>query len=95
MSPAATRRLDRHERYVCLECRSQRALFRYRGEVRADRDHTLCFRCYRAQVERARARRLSEVTRPAPLKMDLPVRAEASAPAWRRVGGIGHVTTAN
>ena len=71
MSPAASRRLHRHERHVCLECRVQRALFRYRGEVRADRDHTLCFRCYRAEVERSRARRLSEIARPAPLKMKL------------------------
>ena len=76
MSPAAARRLNREDRHVCLGCRVQRARFRYRGEVRADRDHTLCFRCYRAEVNRARARRLATVPRPAPLKMDLawPVR---------------------
>ena len=71
MSPAAARRLHRHERHVCLECHAHRARFQHRGQVRADRDHTLCFRCFRAQVERARARRLQEVTRPAPLKMEL------------------------
>jgi hypothetical protein len=65
-------------------------LFRYRGEVRADRDHTLCFRCYRAQVERARARRLSEVTRPAPLKMDLPGRAHTSGSTSRLATGAGN-----
>ena len=59
MSPAAARRLHRNERHVCLECRTQRALFRYRGEVRADRDHTLCFRCYRAELNRQRARRMA------------------------------------
>jgi hypothetical protein len=64
MSPAAARRLHRHQRHVCRQCRSHPARFRYRGEVRADRDHTLCFRCYRAEVNRARARRLSEVTLP-------------------------------
>ena len=62
MSPAAARRLHRHERHVCLECRAHRARFQYRGQVRADRDHTLCFRCFRAEVERARARRLNEMT---------------------------------
>lgn len=71
MSPAAARRQHRHERHVCLECHAHRARYQYRGQVRADRDHTLCFRCFRAQVERARARQLLEVTRPAPLKMAL------------------------
>ena len=69
MSPAAARR--RRRRHVCIACLSRRALFRYRGEVRADRDHTLCFRCFRSEVERARARRLGEVTTRAPLKMEL------------------------
>ena len=71
MSPAAARRLRRHERHACLECHAHRARFQHGGQVRADRDHTLCFRCFRAQVERARARRLQEVTRPAPLRMEL------------------------
>jgi len=71
MSPAAARRLYRHERHVCRHCQCRPARFRFRGEVRADRDHTLCFRCYRAEVNRARARRLSEVTTPPPLKMRL------------------------
>ena len=76
MSRAAVRRLHRHERHTCRACRSHPARFRYRGEVRADRDHTLCFRCYRAEVNRARARRLSEVATLPPLKVDLarPVR---------------------
>jgi hypothetical protein len=59
MSPAAARRLRRQERHVCRECRNHPARFLYRGEVRADRDHTLCFRCYRAEVNRQRARRLA------------------------------------
>ena len=44
MSPAAARRLHRHERHVCRECRNNPARFRYCGEVRADHDHRLCFR---------------------------------------------------
>lgn len=59
MSPAAARRLQRHQRHTCRACQKQRARFRYRGEVRADRDHTLCFRCFRAEVNRQRARRLA------------------------------------
>ena len=54
MSPAAARRLYRHCRHTCLACECRRALFRYRGRVRADRQHTLCFRCFRAQLDRAR-----------------------------------------
>ena len=71
MSPSAIRRLGRHERHVCLECRVQRARFQYRGRVHADRDHNLCFRCFRSYIERLRAKALAEVRRPAPLKMDL------------------------
>ena len=51
----------RASRHLCLGCHSQRARFRYRGRVRADRDHTLCFRCYRSACDRLRARRLLEV----------------------------------
>ena len=71
MSPAAARRLHREERHVCLACRSHPARFRYEGEIRADRDHTLCFRCFRAEVNRARARGLTEVTMPLPLQVNL------------------------
>jgi hypothetical protein len=56
MSRTHRRRLDRESRHLCVECRLQRARFRYRGVVRADRDHTLCFRCFRSAVDRQRAR---------------------------------------
>lgn len=62
MSPARMRRLHREARHVCLGCRSQQARFQFRGRVRADRDHNLCFRCYRAEVDRLRARRLAVVS---------------------------------
>jgi hypothetical protein len=42
-------------RHVCRECESRRALFRYRGIVKWDRYHTLCFQCYRRHVDRLRA----------------------------------------
>ena len=54
-----TRHLVRFERHVCLGCRQHPARFRYRGEVRADRDHNLCFRCYRAEVNRQRAKSMA------------------------------------
>ena len=59
MSPQTARRLCRPERHVCRGCGQHPARFRYRGQVRADRDHTLCFRCFRAEVNRARARELA------------------------------------
>ena len=46
-------------RHQCSVCRSRRALFQYRGEVRADRDHNLCFQCFRSELNRQRARRLA------------------------------------
>jgi hypothetical protein len=52
-SPAAS------HAHVCVSCRERRSLFRYRGAVRADRDHTLCFRCYRALRDSVRARLLA------------------------------------
>jgi len=43
---------------LCLTCGERRPLFLYRGVVKADRDHNLCFECYRAEVNRLRALRL-------------------------------------
>ena len=68
MSLAAGRRLSRSSRHLCLACKRRSAKFAYRGEVRADRDHNLCFRCFRAERERQRARLLAGVT-PRPLMM--------------------------
>ncbi len=52
---------------LCLACGERRALFYYRGEVKADRDHNLCFECYRAEVNRLRACRLATAGLWAPL----------------------------
>lgn len=41
-------------RKVCRGCERQRALFRNHGVVRWDRYHTLCFRCFRSQLDRLR-----------------------------------------
>jgi len=42
-------------RRSCHACRGRKARFRYRGEVRADRDHVLCFACFRSARDRRRA----------------------------------------
>lgn len=60
MSSSERHRRSRRFRSLCAACRERKARFRHRGEVRADRDHTLCFACYRAEINRARARRLME-----------------------------------
>jgi hypothetical protein len=54
--------------HTCQGCRERKARFRFRGRVKADRDHTLCFECYRATRERRRAELLAEVGRPQPLR---------------------------
>jgi hypothetical protein len=60
MSSNELRRQSKLVKTLCAVCQQRKARFRYRGEVRADRDHTLCFKCYRGEVNRARARRLME-----------------------------------
>ena len=50
----ATRPRRRAVRKICAGCERQRALFRYHGVVKWDRYHTMCFRCFRAQVDRLR-----------------------------------------
>ena len=60
MSSNEHHRLSKRFRTLCAACQARKARFQYRGEIRADRDHTLCFECYRGETNRARARRLAE-----------------------------------
>ena len=64
MSSSERRRWSKRDRVLCAACQERKAKFRYRREVRADRDHTLCFACYRSEVNRTRARRLAEGAHP-------------------------------
>ena len=41
---------------ACANCKQHPAKFSYNGRVRADRDHTLCFRCFRRERDRLQAR---------------------------------------
>jgi len=71
----AAARASKRTRQTCQSCLDRKARFRFRGSVRADRDHTLCFECYRSERERQRAMRLSEVPVALPLRVAL-ARAE-------------------
>ena len=59
---------SRSTRKLCNRCRERKARFLYRGRVKADRDHTLCFECFRAERDHRRAQMLAEVSRPLPLR---------------------------
>lgn len=50
------------KRKLCVGCRQRRALFRHDDEVRFDRDHNLCFRCYRSAMDRLVATLLLKLT---------------------------------
>jgi hypothetical protein len=71
---------QRVTRHLCLGCRSQRARFRYRGRVRADRDHSLCFRCYRSACDQLRARRMAGATGNPLILLTLRPRGDNNAP---------------
>ena len=58
MSPRHARRHHREDRHLCADCRQRKAKYQYRGQVRADRQHVLCFQCFRAARERQRAQLL-------------------------------------
>ena len=55
---------SRKSRQMCQRCRDRKARFQYRGQVRADRDHSLCFECYRSERDRLRAGKLSSTRAP-------------------------------
>lgn len=65
----------RHEskkaHHLCRRCRDRKARFKYRGSVRADREHSLCFECFRSERDRTRAQRLTDA-RPAPMRSPFP-----------------------
>lgn len=83
MSFAAARELKRN-RHACQSCRHRKARFSYRGSVRADRDHTLCFECYRSERERQRAKRRPEAPGSPPLLRPL-LAAPAGLPGDREL----------
>lgn len=71
MSPRSLRRQVRHTRHLCAACRERRAKYQSHGHVRADRDHVLCFECFRSLREQTRAQRLATIDRPQPVRFTL------------------------
>ena len=57
---------------LCQTCGERRAQYIRHGVVKADRTHTLCFECFRAERNRFRARRLADGGRLAPFASPLP-----------------------
>jgi hypothetical protein len=74
-------------RRACEVCRDRKALFRFRGEVRADRSHLLCFECYRSERNRQRAQLLLDLRSAATA-----VRSSGSDPAFLRPLGSAPLT---
>jgi len=58
MTGCRLRRVHRGGR-LCQTCGERRAQYIRHGIVKADRTHTLCFECFRAERNRFRARRLA------------------------------------
>jgi hypothetical protein len=50
-------RIARSETRACSRCAQHRALYRFRNRVRRDRDHDLCFRCYRSLYDHLTSQR--------------------------------------
>jgi len=63
-------------RQLCENCRERKARFAFRGRVKADRDHTLCFQCHRAERDRRRRVMLAGVK---PAMLRAPFRSELTA----------------
>ena len=76
---------SKRARHACQSCRDRKARFSYRGSVRADRDHTLCFECYRSERDRQRAKRLTEVPPARPLRLPFPASADANSLNERQI----------
>jgi hypothetical protein len=85
MSHRQARRHHREERHLCPSCRERKAKYQYRGHVRADRTHVLCFQCFRSERERMRARQLSQLPfESEPLRLRASARLGASASSASR-----------
>lgn len=92
MSFTATRH-SKNTAKACEACHARKARFQFRGSVRADRDHTLCFACFRAERERGRARTLARQHQAPPRLLRQPTALSVSQ-VEHRVRMIEHLATA-
>ena len=81
MSGGNRRRRGGNERHLCAACRERKARFQYRGAVRADRQHVLCFECFRSAQERLRAWKIREGLVAGALDRHTPEATKHGAPA--------------
>ena len=64
----------------CAVCHQRPARFQYRGVVKADRFHTLCFRCYRSAMDSIRnVEPVARLTRTPSVKRQGPARSAPGA----------------
>ena len=94
MSRAAAHH-SKDARRTCQRCNDRKARFSYRGRVRADRNHTLCFECFSVERDRQLARGLAgamaSLTRAADAQVPEPGRAVPQPCARpREAGSIAH-----
>ena len=99
--------LSRKVLRLCRSCAMRKARFRYHGIVKADRDHSLCFECFRSERDRRRAQLLAEVASAgtAPLETSAAVRLPGFGPKaltsrelahrWRMLGHLRAVRAAS
>ena len=82
---------SKNARRLCETCRNRKARFRFRGVVKANKDHTLCFECFRSERDRRRAGMLNEVERPRQaLRLDVPRRSLTAAQITHRQLMVAH-----
>jgi hypothetical protein len=83
---------SRSDRRLCQRCQDRKAKFQFRGEVRADRDHTLCFECFRSQREQNRARALTKLPAAEPLRAGIePRRVLGDQQVMHRLRMLAHL----
>ena len=82
------RAVRRHGGRLCQACGERRPRFSYRGVVKADRHHTLCFECYRAERNRLRARVPLGADHPPVIAMPRPVAAKTVTDRAALLAGI-------
>lgn len=83
----------RKSRRTCQVCQQRPAKFAYRGHVKRDRQHELCFACYRALTDSHR------LAHPLPFTLNLAPaahgRAHASADTHRAPASAPEASPAN
>ena len=50
----------RKNKNICRKCGEKRAVYKANGKLKARSDHDLCWRCFRAELDREQALKLAE-----------------------------------